>query len=373
MLLSSPMLFLLYITLLLWAGDVQGLLRSPSMVMAWFRSGTPPPGSGNRIASFRRTKLCASDGEVGEPPATVMQVLEAFRAESAALRKQLSDSTAESAAFRGQLSEESAAFRGQISAEMAAFRGQLSAVQGQLSAVQDQQSAMQDQQSATQDHIVAMDQRSAADSAAVQGQLSAVENKISAVENKISAVNATVADINVKANELIKYNENRDKELEDVAQMAVVKQLQHDGFSVVNTALRKLFSPNGSVFVEFDGILLATHPNHTDVDFLFVLETKQLMNMNKFNDFRQKLHKFEHEYLSSLAKPESIKYRKSRVIAVKLNKLLRQDPRASTGRVLKVKGVICSPHIPPNVMKRLKKGDRFVTTIRDQYVCSQVL
>ena len=46
MLLSSPMLFLLYIiTLLLWAGDVQGLLRSPSMVMAWFRSGTPPPGS----------------------------------------------------------------------------------------------------------------------------------------------------------------------------------------------------------------------------------------------------------------------------------------------------------------------------------------
>jgi len=367
MLLSSPMLFLLYIiTLLLWAGDVQGLLRSPSMVMAWFRSGTPPPGSGNRIASFRRTKLCASDGEVGEPPATVMQVLEAFRAESAALRKQLSDSTAESAAFRGQLSEESAAFRGQISAEMAAFRGQLSAVQGQLSAVQDQQSA-------TQDHIVAMDQRSAADSAAVQGQLSAVENKISAVENKISAVNATVADINVKANELIKYNENRDKELEDVAQMAVVKQLQHDGFSVVNTALRKLFSPNGSVFVEFDGILLATHPNHTDVDFLFVLETKQLMNMNKFNDFRQKLHKFEHEYLSSLAKPESIKYRKSRVIAVKLNKLLRQDPRASTGRVLKVKGVICSPHIPPNVMKRLKKGDRFVTTIRDQYVCSQVL
>jgi len=208
---------------------------------------------------------------------------------------------------------------------------------------------------------------------AVENKISAVENKISAVENKISAVNATVADINVKANELINYNENRDKELEDVAQMAVVKQLQHDGFSVVNTALPKLFSPNGSVFVEFDGILLATHPNHTDVDFLFVLETKQLMNMKKFNDFRQKQRKFEHEYLPSLAKAESIKYRKSRAIAVKLNKLLRQDLRASTGRVLKVEGVICSPHIPPNVMKRLKKGDRFVTTILDQYVCSQVL
>jgi hypothetical protein len=137
--------------------------------------------------------------------------------------------------------------------------------------------------------------------------------------------------------------------------------------------VREVLAPDGNPMAEFDGILLATHPNHTDVDFLLVLETKQLMDMTKFNDFRQKLHKFEHEYLPLLAEPESIKHRKCLSIAVKLNTLLRQDLRASTGRVLKVEGVICSPHIPPNVMKMLKKGDRFVTTILDQYVCSQVL
>ena len=81
------MLFLLSITLLLWAGDVQGLLRSPSIVMARVvsHSGTPSPGSGRRIASFRQTKLCASDGEDVEPPATLKQVLEAIRDHIAAV------------------------------------------------------------------------------------------------------------------------------------------------------------------------------------------------------------------------------------------------------------------------------------------------
>ena len=153
--------------------------------------------------------------------------------------------------------------------------------------------------------------------------------------------------------------------------MALVKQRTHDGFLVVDTMVREVLAPDGRSVAEFDGIFIATHCKHTDIDFLFVMETKQVMDMRKYKHFRQQLHKFEHEYLPLLAEAEFIKHRKSRAIAVKLNKLLQQELRASTGRVLKVEGVICSPHIPPNVMEGLKDGDRVVTTTHDQYVCSQ--
>ncbi len=59
--------------------------------------------------------------------------------------------------------------------------------------------------------------------------------------------------------ELIKYNQNRDRELEEIIGDAFLDALTEARWEIQRIAVRNIFKENGTFQSEWDGIFYATH------------------------------------------------------------------------------------------------------------------
>lgn len=97
---------------------------------------------------------------------------------------------------------------------------------------------------------------------------------------------------NFQLSQLIRYNQNRDNELELLLENSLVNELESLGYSVTKLSDRLIYDPYGNTILEWDGIILAEHKDWNR-KIMFLLETKQLLTIGKWNKFLERLQVME--------------------------------------------------------------------------------
>jgi len=162
---------------------------------------------------------------------------------------------------------------------------------------------------------------------------------------------------------LFSYNQNRDRELEDMIGEAFFKGMIKAGWKIVRIPIRYMYKENGLYQSEWDGIFYATHSAVKD-PCLFFLETKQIMSSVKYKNAQTRLSKTK-RFL------EKIKWDD-----VEVTDGVENDFTAMKGifRLFftsfpKIELVIGSPFVETDVEKQLEAdGVSCVTSSEDQYV-----
>ena len=89
---------------------------------------------------------------------------------------------------------------------------------------------------------------------------------------------------------LIGYNQNRDEELEFLIEEALIKKLKDAEWTVSRAGFTEIIRSDGRILVEWDGILQCKHEKSSK-EVLAVIETKQIMTVEKFENFKLRLMK----------------------------------------------------------------------------------
>ena len=187
-------------------------------------------------------------------------------------------------------------------------------------------------------------------------------------------INDNIQKISIQMKSIFSYNANRDEELEKVMQTTFVDALLSENLLVYDSMVRNIYTVDGTVLTEFDGVFIVENGSEpTGPCVVHLLETKQVMDMRKYNNFLTRIENVERDILRDLRRgttgsdgaPFDEAY-------VKMVKYLNRYLLTETGRHFSVKGVVCSPSISADVLKRIKKGDdikiaSFVTLDHDQF------
>jgi hypothetical protein len=163
---------------------------------------------------------------------------------------------------------------------------------------------------------------------------------------------------------LFSYNQNRDRELEDMIGEAFLRGIIKAGWKAVRIPVRSMYKESGECQSEWDGIFYATH-SAVKLPRLFFVETKQIMSSVKYKDAKFRLSKTKRF----------------------LEKINWDDVEATTGGVEndftamkgifrvfftslpKIELVIGSPFVETDVEKQLEAdGVSCVTIPEDRYV-----
>ena len=91
---------------------------------------------------------------------------------------------------------------------------------------------------------------------------------------------------------LINYNSNRDNELEKLIEEALIKKLKDAEWTVSVVEFTEIFRSDGRKLLEWDGILMCRHEK-SQKDVLVVIETKQIVTMEKFENFKTRFLKMK--------------------------------------------------------------------------------
>ena len=89
---------------------------------------------------------------------------------------------------------------------------------------------------------------------------------------------------------LFSYNQNRDRELEDMIGEFFLKGMINAGWKIVRIPIRYMYKEDGRYQSEWDGIFYATH-SAVKLPRLFFVETKQIMSLAKYKDAKIRLSK----------------------------------------------------------------------------------
>jgi len=110
-------------------------------------------------------------------------------------------------------------------------------------------------------------------------------------EELIGNLAKSQAKTEIKLRQLIGYNSNRDQELEDAIEEALFRKLQDSGWNVVRVGFTEIYQDN-RLILEWDGIIEAKHVESSR-NVLFVIETKQIFTVEKFESFRKRFAKMK--------------------------------------------------------------------------------
>jgi hypothetical protein len=91
---------------------------------------------------------------------------------------------------------------------------------------------------------------------------------------------------------LINKNSNRDEELEKLIEEALIKKLKDADWAVSVVDFTEIFRSDGRKLLEWDGILMCRH-EQSQKDVLVVIETKQIVSIVKFENFKARLLKMK--------------------------------------------------------------------------------
>jgi hypothetical protein len=89
---------------------------------------------------------------------------------------------------------------------------------------------------------------------------------------------------------LFSYNQNRDRELEDMIGEFFLKGMINAGWKIIQIPIRYMYKEDGRYQSEWDGIFYATH-SAVKLPRLFFVETKQIMSSVKYKDAKFRLSK----------------------------------------------------------------------------------
>jgi hypothetical protein len=156
--------------------------------------------------------------------------------------------------------------------------------------------------------------------------------------------------------QLIGYNQNRDSELEKIILDTFIEHLEAQSWDVINVNIDNIYEPNGTVIMEWDGVLFASHPSKKDTT-LFFIETKQLFTVAKLNYFKARLESM-HQLITNLdpkMKDANVKYL---TVARRLTRFTRLGN-------FNIAGVVASPNIEAGVMDLLMEGEHSYITLRN--------
>ena len=173
-----------------------------------------------------------------------------------------------------------------------------------------------------------------------------------------------------KIEELIDYNQNRDRELEIIIENKLYNFLKDEGWKIfkVNN-IRQIYDSEDKVLTDLDGLLYGSHTSYPGVGFYFFLEVKQIFTIKKYNkNFKTKVTILEN-ILDEIPSKKSLTKRseyKKMCDAFYRYKRMNSD--------YKLVGIVGSPSIDPGLQKILVESK--VSTIvcsADQYSVNLVM
>ena len=138
-----------------------------------------------------------------------------------------------------------------------------------------------------------MTQKQIAETQAETQKLIAETNKQIAETNKqLAETDKQLAKTDKQLRLLINYNSNRDEELEMFIEEAMVRKLKDAEWTVSVAEFTEIFRSDGRKLLEWDGILMCRHEK-SQKDVLVVIETKQIVTMEKFEKFKTRFLKMK--------------------------------------------------------------------------------
>ena len=212
--------------------------------------------------------------------------------------------------------------------------------------------------------ILALQKQNTVDISALTVDISALSKQSAKTDLQIAKTDKQIAKTDNQMSELIKYNQNRDRELEEIIGEAFLDALTEAGWEIQRIAVRNIFKENGSLQSEWDSIFYATH---SSIEFprLFFVESKQILSVQKYSDARVRLS----ETKSFL---EIIDFEDKTATGVKSftkTKRIFRPFFTSALKKPKIELVVGSPVLESNVKIQLEAdGVSCVTFPEDQYV-----
>ena len=179
---------------------------------------------------------------------------------------------------------------------------------------------------------------------------------------------------------LIDYNQNRDKELEDLITDVYMDALLKENWVVEKIKVGVIYSPNGTPIMEWDGILFGTHPDY-DPTFFFV-EAKQVATSAKYQKLVTNVADMTNIYLPAILKhSESPSENDHKNYKKFVNKLLKH--LIPNENLYHVAGVLGSPGMEPSLREKMlsenKVGEvhlsqeQYQSNIRGLRSCNQTM
>ena len=165
---------------------------------------------------------------------------------------------------------------------------------------------------------------------------------------------------------LIDYNQNRDKELEDLITDVYMGALLKEKWVVEKIKVGVIFSPYGTRIMEWDGILFGTHPDF--VPTFFFVEAKQVATSAKYQKLVTNVADMTSIYLPAILKhSDNPSENDDENYKEFVNKLLKH--LIPNKNLYHVAGVLGSPGMEPSLREKMLSENKvgFVHLSQEQY------
>lgn len=130
-------------------------------------------------------------------------------------------------------------------------------------------------------------------------KLKELNTKIEVIDTKIEVLQDDSIKKDHQLKRLIKYNANRDRDLESVIGGSFRAKLVEGNWNVSPLKFRSVYNTEGAAILEFDSVMFATHVNATR-PVLFLGETKQFLTKSKLKGFFTRIERMRKEVLPFL-------------------------------------------------------------------------
>jgi hypothetical protein len=183
---------------------------------------------------------------------------------------------------------------------------------------------------------------------------------------------------NTQLMQLIQYNQNRDLELEHMSAISLMNELESAGYEVHKLPDKFIYHPDDSTLLEWDGILAAEH-HALNRRIIFVIETKQIFTIEKWNKFDERIKVMAAfmqaisanttflpniQVLSQAGANETVSDEQT-TVGVKYQLMMESMSRYHN---YTLRGIVASPNIESKLLAVLKqKQQPYITFTSDQY------
>jgi len=187
------------------------------------------------------------------------------------------------------------------------------------------------------------------------------------LKTDMAGVKTDMADVKTQIAGLTFYNAKRDRELEQLAVIKFVEELEIAGWTVREIHVSDIKNDEGKKVLEWDGYLLGTK---SDAAKLFIFETKQVFDKQLYDKFLARLAKMKTSVLPEILQGSGGQFQKNTKIVQGFQTVL--GPVKDKFQVV---GVLCSPSFRKEVTASIETSvvgisvvkmatDKFQVTIR---------
>ena len=149
---------------------------------------------------------------------------------------------------------------------------------------------------------------------------------------------------------LINKNSNRDEELEKLIEEALIKKLKDADWAVSVVDFTEIFRSDGRKLLEWDGILMCRH-EQSQKDVLVVIETKQIVSIVKFENFKARLLKMKKAMKNAVVDDDLWPFRDFFLFGVIAGPVIRDEVDTSGFTYITLKEDQYEVYLEPSIFK----------------------